>query len=244
MIEHKIYGSEKIEKLLSTKELFFSDEPLTVSFINPYSYFIIRNRKDLVDKINLYFVDGSLLVLLNNLFFINKIDRISFDFSSIAGRVFSLANDKGMNVVLVGGSEVELSDCVNYLEERYSQINYKYSRNGFFSSESEMIEYLSGLPRDLDLLICGMGTPLQEDFIILASKYTKAKVLFTCGGFISQTGSKGDFYHPFIKKTGLRWLQRAIESKHVRKRLLYDYPIFLMKYLYIRLNEFFSRYFF
>ena len=77
-----------------------------------------------------------------------------------------------------------------------------------------------------------MGTPIQEDFAIYClqnSKFIKKAV--TCGGFITQTAIKGDYYHPLIKKLGLRWLQRAYLHKHVRDRLFRVYPKFIFSYL-------------
>ncbi len=76
-----------------------------------------------------------------------------------------------------------------------------------------------------------MGTPLQEEFLIRIKKAINIKILITCGGFLTQTSMFGDYYHPIIKKLGLRWLQRAILHKHVRDRLIKVYPEFLLSYL-------------
>jgi hypothetical protein len=35
-----------------------------------------------------------------------------------------------------------------------------------------------------------------------------------------------------VKKTHLRWLQRALEYKHIRRRLLVNYPVNIMRYIF------------
>ena len=78
-----------------------------------------------------------------------------------------------------------------------------------------------------------MGTPIQDQFIIEAKdSCPNVKLMFTCGGFLTQTSIKSDYYHPLIKKFSLRWLQRMVMHKHVRQRVIKDYPKFLISYLY------------
>ncbi len=43
-----------------------------------------------------------------------------------------------------------------------------------------------------DILVVGMGTPLQEEFLLkCVDKLTSVKEFYTCGGFLEQTASKG-----------------------------------------------------
>jgi N-acetylglucosaminyldiphosphoundecaprenol N-acetyl-beta-D-mannosaminyltransferase len=76
-----------------------------------------------------------------------------------------------------------------------------------------------------------MGTPYQEDFALLAKKFLKSSFIITCGGFLTQTSIRPDYYSPLVKRLGLRWLQRAIYHKHVRRRLIVDYPKFMIRYI-------------
>lgn len=78
-----------------------------------------------------------------------------------------------------------------------------------------------------------MGTPYQENFAqIIKSLNDKGIVVLTCGGFLTQTSMRADYYYPLIKKLGLRWLQRIVMHQHVRQRVIKDYPKFLLTYLY------------
>ena len=83
-----------------------------------------------------------------------------------------------------------------------------------------------------------MGTPYQERFSVSLKKLlTSPATIITCGGFLTQTSIKADYYHPLIKKLGLRWLQRMVMHKHVRDRVLKKYPKFIFYYLYSMVRQ-------
>jgi N-acetylglucosaminyldiphosphoundecaprenol N-acetyl-beta-D-mannosaminyltransferase len=76
-----------------------------------------------------------------------------------------------------------------------------------------------------------MGTPAQEEFAIYLKEHGFVSYIFTCGGFITQTAKHTDYYKDVVKKINLRWLQRATDYKHIRKRLFINYPINIVRYL-------------
>lgn len=228
---------DEIEKKISSGDVFKKivtahNNKMAISFVNPFSYGILAKNINLVNELDILFSDGALLCTLTNLRRDKKIDRVSFDFSSIAGQVFEFSSQEKLSVALVGASPDEIGATVKYLNNRYPNLDICYSRDGYFTKEQfqNVIQELDN--KKANILISGMGTPLQEEFIVYAKKHSKEVTLaFTCGGFLTQTSLKGDYYHPIVKKLGLRWLQRCIMHKHVRKRLIKDYPSFIIRYL-------------
>ncbi|EJD6477294.1 WecB/TagA/CpsF family glycosyltransferase [Providencia rettgeri] len=203
-----------------------------ITFLNPVSFygFLESSNKDQFDYI---FSDGFLLTRLHNIFLPSmKIERVSFDFSSIANDVFSHAKNTKACVLIIGGTECEVQKANDKLLSLYPNLNI-HCRNGYFNSAQERKKFILELNRiNPNIIISGMGFPHQENFLIECKQSVSSPFIgFTCGGFISQTALKTDYYHPMIKKLGLRWLQRAYLHKHVRNRLLRDYPTFLFKYL-------------
>ncbi|HIF9174739.1 TPA: WecB/TagA/CpsF family glycosyltransferase [Photobacterium damselae] len=203
-----------------------------ITFVNPVSYygFLELEEKEMFSNV---YSDGLLLTRLHNIFHgKNKIDRISFDFSSIAGDVLTSAEKLNLNTIFIGGSDYEAKLANIALSNRYPKLNLKcYS--GYFSdikSRNEFIESLNNV--DVDIIVSGMGFPQQELFLVQCKKsISRCFVGFTCGGFITQTAIKPDYYSPMVKVFGLRWLQRAFMHKHVRQRLIKDYPIFIYRYI-------------
>lgn len=210
-----------------------------ITFLNPYSYNVLSNNYEYIKEFDSIYADGSLLVLLHNLFNKNKIDRVSFDFSSIATDVLEYANNNSLNIALIGAKQNEIEGATKNLKKMYPNINFIYTRNGYFNNELDYEKCFSDLKQiDIDILIIGMGSPYQEKFAVrVKNEKINIGLVFTCGGFLTQTSIKTDYYHPLVKKFDLRWLQRAIMHKHVRSRLVKEYPLFVVKYIYNNLKE-------
>jgi exopolysaccharide biosynthesis WecB/TagA/CpsF family protein len=230
----------KINNKLQNKSMFLKElkynqcKSKVITFLNPFSYNVFLENEELIENFDSFYADGALLVKLHNIFNKNKIDRVSFDFSSIAKDVLEYANNNKLNIALIGAKQKELDGALVNLKNIYPSINFIYTRNGYFNNEYEYVECFKNLKEyDIDILIIGMGSPYQEKFAVkVKNENINLPLIFTCGGFLTQTSIKADYYHPFVKRFGLRWLQRAIMHKHVRNRLIKDYPIFIIKYIY------------
>ncbi len=228
-LDSKICGSKKFEDVLAGEKRGC----VYISFLNPYSYSVLSKNPKLIDVFDMYFVDGAFLQKMHNWIYRDNIERLSFDFSSVADLVFRSAGERKYSVGIVGAKETELELCLNNLKNKYKDVNIVYARNGYFSNDDERVECVNQLKESSpDIVIIGMGTPFQEDFVKLIRENSKNhRLVFTCGGFITQTSIRTDYYYSFVKKYGLRWMQRAIQEKHVRRRLLVDYPKFTLNYL-------------
>jgi N-acetylglucosaminyldiphosphoundecaprenol N-acetyl-beta-D-mannosaminyltransferase len=232
-LDSLIACKKRLPRLL--QESVDSKDALAVTFVNPFSYYILKGRSDLVDYFDYIFIDGLLLEVLHNRFHDNRVQRASFDFSSIANDVFEHCIINGLKVSLIGAKEEENKKAVKNIKSIFPKLNICSSRNGYFYG-TELCDYLFQIKSlNPDVIIVGAGTPIQEEIILKAKKMKIGKLLFTCGGFLTQTSMKTEYYHPLIKKLDLRWLQRAFLHKHVRRRLLINYPRFLVKYLLERL---------
>lgn len=215
-------------------ELALCDLPVSkvIGFVNPFSYGIIVSRPDILEGVDMWFVDGSLLCYLRNLAGREYITRASFDFSSIARLVFEFACSEGKRVAFVGATRDEIERAAKHLIGRFPSLKLSYVRDGYIemaSMESVVAEIDSACA---DIVVIGMGCPLQEVFALGCKRSLRRPTLiFTCGGFFTQTASRVDYYHAIVKRLGLRWLQRAVQYPHVRRRLLREYPRFVMRYV-------------
>lgn len=232
MLEDKFWSKAELQNILNDQHT----SPLYISFVNPFSYYIFAARPDLVKAIDGFFIDGALLKTLHNITNAKrKVERISFDFSSIAADMFELAVSKSMRIALIGGSQEDIATCRKNIEARYPRLDIAYARHGFFNSRDDIHEVVSNIIESkANMVVVGMGVPLQEEFLQYLrtlDENKQVKFAFTCGGFITQTAIRPDYYLPFVKRLGLRWLQRIILHSHVRKRVVRDYPIFVFKYI-------------
>lgn len=208
------------------------NQPNIITFVNTFSYYQLLDSKCPIDKIDYIFADGGLQVRLHNIFNKDKINRASFDFSSIADDFFRYVIKNRLKIALIGAAEDEIKSAVKNLDNKYPDLRIAYFRNGFFHGNDEKSLLCAVLKeKKIDAVILGMGTPAQEDMAVYLKDNGLHACIFTCGGFLTQTAKNTDYYTAFTKKTSLRWLQRAIEFKHVRKRLLVDYPKNVVRYI-------------
>tara|TARA_Y100000588_G_scaffold312403_1_gene339066 strand:+ start:3304 stop:4059 length:756 start_codon:yes stop_codon:yes gene_type:complete len=236
LLDLKIKSKYQLNELLSKGQ---GNEFILTTFVNPFSYNVLLAKPELVGKMDVILSDGSLHKTLHNLFNPNKVDRTSFDFSSLAGDVFSNAEENNSKVVLIGAKPGLVDIAKSNFKEMYPSLNIVLTHHGYFKDEAEQEAIIKLADScDPDIVIVGMGTPHQEYFLVkysqIASNYCQ---LYTCGGFIEQSAIKADYYHPLIKKLGLRWLQRAVMHSHVRQRLIKDYPRFVIKYIAAHLRN-------
>jgi exopolysaccharide biosynthesis WecB/TagA/CpsF family protein len=203
------------------------------TFLNPYSYYLFKDSiNSNIKKFDYIFSDGKLLCILYNLFHSKKIKRYSFDLSSLGKNIFEIAHEKKMNLCIIGGTQEDIEKSTANLKIKYTGINIIFSHSGYFNSKEEIGATIDKIAEaDPQITLIGTGTPSQDNITLALKARNTGGFTFTCGGFLTQTARKVDYYHPIIKKTGLYWLQRAFDDKHVRRRLLKDYPSFIIKYI-------------
>ncbi len=194
------------------------------SFFNPFSYFFIRRKLDVIDN---WFVDGQFsVVCLRSLGF--NVTRTSFDMTSIAPFVFDYCVRAKKKVALVGAKENEINKAVAFLKDAFPGLNVVFFRNGYFSSDDELEETFLEIARlDPDFVVCGMGAGKQEEFLFRLRRNGWKGTGYTCGGFFHQTASSGLAYYPkWADKYHLRWLYRMIDEPKLVVRYMKYYPFF------------------
>lgn len=198
-----------------------------VSFVNPFSYSVLRKNPEIAEHVSLWGIDGiSLQFIFSKLSGSHK-RRLSFDFGSIANDVFLIAEKKNLSVYVIGSTQENVELFCNVIKNRYKNITICGYRNGYIKSESEETATIIDIKEKCaNITICGMGVKKQEQF---ASKLVSSGwdgVAFTCGGFIHQTSSAGgDYYPAWINRYNLRFMYRIIDEPKLLKRYMMDYPV-------------------
>ncbi|WP_162066555.1 WecB/TagA/CpsF family glycosyltransferase [Burkholderia sp. THE68] len=199
----------------------------SVIFLNPHSYMILRDHPDLFAACGKVGIDGQLLVRILSIFWSGRIDRVSFDMTSLAPRVFQDAAASRKRVYIIGSTQANLDSAVSVLVEKFPELDICGSRNGYFLSDADRTSALHDvLDSKANVIICGMGTPHQERFLYELRALGWTGTGYTCGGFLHQTASKGAHYYPaWIDRSQLRWAYRIYDEPKLFKRYFCGYPI-------------------
>jgi N-acetylglucosaminyldiphosphoundecaprenol N-acetyl-beta-D-mannosaminyltransferase len=201
------------------------------SFVNPYSMLILANNEPVAESIDYWYVDGISLVKAIEKYEQKNIGRFSFDDTSIAPLVFDFAKNNNKTVAIIGTKELIIQKAVMAIEKKFA-ISILYYRNGYFKNDFELQDCIDTISnKNIDIVICGMGTPYQEDFLIKLKKTRWDGYGFTCGGYLHQIATKENYYPVIFDKLNIRWMYRIIDEPKLLKRYFYCYPIFFAKYL-------------
>lgn len=202
------------------------DRARIVTFLNPYSYLKLSEAEMDLSRFDKIGIDGVALQIFFNLTQRDRrIERISFDFTSIAGQVFERSVNNGERGFILGSDEHSNREFIERISSMYHGIDIR-GRAGFFSSNDEMTEFLESIASsDYDYIIIGMGAVRQEQAAnILVDSGFQGRV-YTCGGFIHQTALNGGEYYPaWIDRFNLRFAYRMFREPETIRRYLLDYP--------------------
>lgn len=195
------------------------------TFINLYSYSVIRNDKKTMDAIDNILVDGQLLVSVLKILRIASLHRKSFDMTSLAVDVFSAAELSGKRVYFVGTTPSSIKLAVENLTKRFPRLIISGYHHGYFHDDAhsfKVIEEIIALSPDL--VIVGMGTPKQELFLVSLRAGGWSGTGYTCGGFFHQTAANIEYYPRWANKYNMRWLYRIYDEPKLFKRYFFQYP--------------------
>lgn len=203
------------------------------TFINPYSYKVLCdcNLERIVGDRFEVGLDGVSLVAVHNLIGLNTVQRQSFDDTSLAPSVFHWAEEHKLDVGLIGGEPSVITGAAIFFKKKYPNLKISYVRDGFYEPEDEfdVIQKAS----NCDLVVCSMGTPRQENFLLALRGIGWHGTGFTCGGYFEQLveAGGGDYYPKYVDVFHLRWIYRLVkEPKRLWRRYFLDYPVGLAKY--------------
>lgn len=218
--------------ILVSKISNFEFKPGVTTFINPFSMLMLQKQYSVAKGIDNLHIDGISLVKLFNRNFKAKIKRYSFDETSVAPRVFKFAKENNLSVAIIGTEEHLIGKAVANIQLKHS-IKVTFFRNGYFESRKAFSEcYRELVKRKIDVVICGMGTPFQEEFLIGLKEYGWSGYGYTCGGYLHQIAEKPNYYPKIFDDFNIRWLYRIIEEPRTLKRYLLKYPLFYFKFKY------------
>lgn len=199
-------------------------------FLNPFSYLAIRENDDLISNVDNILIDGQLLVILLKVLGLKSVKRRSFDFSSIAHSVFSESIDNNKSIFLIGSTDDHINSATKKLRSKFTSINIVGCHHGYIFGTPAYNQLINSLCEiNPDIVIVGMGSPLQEQFIVDLKESSWVGTSFTCGGFFHQSSKSLDYYPKIINHLNLRFLYRIYDEPKLIYRYFILYPIAVYK---------------
>lgn len=205
------------------------------TFLNPVSYLQARKIPEIYKDFDFIHADGGHLAAFVNHVYSQKVERRSFDMTSIAPQLFDYAEKQGKTLYFIGAKEGEIELAIESFKNTYPKMKIIGYRNGYFNNSEEELQAMRNIIElQPDFLIVGMGAIAQDFFLLQIKKSGFKGIGFTCGGFIHQSSLRKDYYPEWVDKRNLRFLYRMYKEKHTRKRYLQAAFLFPVYFIYDR----------
>jgi N-acetylglucosaminyldiphosphoundecaprenol N-acetyl-beta-D-mannosaminyltransferase len=187
---------------------------------------------------DIVFCDGAGVMLAARLLGRRIPERITY--ADWAWRLAAFTEAEGFSVYLLGARSGVAQEAARRLQARYPDLQIVGVRHGFFdhaagSPENEaVVKVINGLRPDI--LLVGMGMPLQEYWLMENRNRLEVGVVLT-GGAVFDYVSGGLRRGPrVLTDSGFEWLARLlIEPRRLWRRYLIGNFLFLLRVLRQRL---------
>lgn len=217
-----------------------SDRAMLVSFVNPHAVRMTIDRPSYASDLaamDVVLPDGNLLAASASRQLGRVIARESFDGNSLAPEVLAFCRTNTLKLGLIGGVAGVAEGAATVFAEQFG-VNVVYSRSGFFNGETEVRDCYDNLRMlDVDVVICGMGAPHQERFLLGLKNSGWKGLGFTCGGYLDQALTAGVKYYPgWVNRFNLRAPYRLMrEPGRLWRRYLIEYLPFVLADVRLRM---------
>ena len=127
-----------------------------------------------------------------------------------------------------GAKEEVNAKAVEIISAKYPNLTILGRQNGYCDWEKDALPKIQD--SGADILMCALGQPKQEAFMIKHRAEMNVKVQVTCGGMFDFFSGVKPRAPKVFRATGMEWLYRlSLEPKRMFMRYVYGNPYFLAR---------------
>jgi N-acetylglucosaminyldiphosphoundecaprenol N-acetyl-beta-D-mannosaminyltransferase len=146
----------------------------------------------------------------------------------------SLCEARGRSLYLLGSDPGVAEEAARRLRRWYPRLEVRGTHHGYFDPGSPHAERVLEdiAERKPDILLVGMGTPLQELWVERNHERIEASVVWTVGALFDYVSGRTPRAPHWMAHHGLEWIFRlALEPRRMWRRYLVGNPMFLGRVL-------------
>jgi N-acetylglucosaminyldiphosphoundecaprenol N-acetyl-beta-D-mannosaminyltransferase len=175
--------------------------------------------RDSVESGDLILADGMPLVWLSRLTPNPLPERVTG--IDLMFQLFSLADQQGLRVFLLGAKAETLERVIEIARERYPRMVIAGFRDGFFTDQEQEAVACSVRDARPDILLVAMSSPKKELFMRQWGEYMNVPICHGVGGSFDVMAGVTKRAPAWMQRCGLEWSYRlAQEPRRMWKRYL------------------------
>jgi UDP-N-acetylglucosamine 2-epimerase (non-hydrolysing) len=190
--------------------------------------------KKVIESADLVTADGIGMVIAGKILDMPIPERVTG--IDLCYRLFEIANKNKNKVYFLGATNDIIEKAAKRVKKDYKNLDVVGFHHGYFKKE-ESKEIVSEIRKSgAEIVIVGMGSPLQEKWIFENREELDALCLGVGGSFDVLSGEIARA-PKWTQKLGIEWLYRTIQQPKRIKRVVLNLPIFIIKVIDYRLNK-------
>jgi N-acetylglucosaminyldiphosphoundecaprenol N-acetyl-beta-D-mannosaminyltransferase len=153
--------------------------------------------------------------------------------------LLAFCEKKNYSIFMLGATELNIMKAVEKIKSNMPNLNVVGYSHGYFKKEGQesdkMVDKINSL--NPNILIVGMGMPLQEKWILDNMARLKVNAIFNAGSCIDFLSGAKKVCPKWLSSVGFEWLFRLIqEPKRLFVRYVIGNPMFLY-YIFSRKKQ-------
>lgn len=183
--------------------------------VTPNSEMIVLAEEDsdlkkILNNADLTVADGVGVLLAARLMGQSLPERVTG--IDLTKELLAVVAEKGYSVYFLGAQPGTAQRAKQRLKEKYSQLRVLGTHHGYLDrqSEAQVIEEINSLQPDL--LLVGMGTPLQEKWLAKHLPDLQIKVAIGVGGSFDILAGDKKRAPLWVQRLGLEWFYRLCQE--------------------------------
>ncbi|MCF7802580.1 MAG: WecB/TagA/CpsF family glycosyltransferase [Candidatus Marinimicrobia bacterium] len=220
---------EAIHSLISQRRPENISRPAQVYFTNVHTIHLARKDPEfhrIIEQADLVLPDGSGLDLAGRLF--RKPIRENLNGTDLTPEVLGIAEEQGWSVYLLGAKPNVMNNCVRHIRRRFPDLILAGHHHGYFDEVQEKIILREIFRYQPDIVLVGMGAPLQEKWITNHLDDLEARICFGVGGLFDFLGGEAPRAPRWMRNAGIEWVYRFLhQPKKKWNRVFVEIPLFL-----------------
>lgn len=133
------------------------------------------------------------------------------------------------SVALIGAKPEIVKKAKENLIKEFPSLYITYIHDGYFNEDDSILAELK--IRQPRLVLCALGSPKQEEFILKAKSILPEALFVGVGGSFDVWSGEVKRAPEIYQKLGLEWLYRTIMEPKRFKRIFPTLPLFVLKVL-------------
>lgn len=212
-------------------DLVKSGDKAWISYVNAHAVNLAQNHKWFIEYLNkslISYADGQGIRL--GAYLLRKKIPPLVNLTRWSWQLLQFCVDNKLSIYFLGASPETLEKAIRNIYQKFPDINLAGSHHGYFEKSPEESIRIANLISEKrpNILLVGMGMPLQEKWIMDYYEYLNVNAILNGGSCIDIIAGTKKVCPQWVSNIGLEWAFRLLhEPKRLFKRYILGNPKFI-----------------